>query len=203
MLPFTHALMAHRGGSLEFVENTLPAFRHAASLEADILEMDCQLTKDGQVVVFHDNYIDRMCGTGEKKTIGDFNYKELPPIQIPAHLKDKREVVDNPDSYKIPLFEQVLMEFPDCAMQVDVKHGPEELVIKTGDLIKKYNRERKTVCFSTFIVAAHISRSGAHFVTGSTICAESTLERVFRYSTITEEPFHPTCYVKSACGNST
>ena len=44
-LVFPVALMAHRGGSSEWIENTLPAFRSAAKLDVDILEMDCQMTR--------------------------------------------------------------------------------------------------------------------------------------------------------------
>jgi glycerophosphoryl diester phosphodiesterase len=76
-LPFAHALMSHRGGSLEFVENTLPAFRYSTNLNVDILEMDVQLTKDHEVVVFHDDDLMRMCGVRGRK-ISDFKYQDLP-----------------------------------------------------------------------------------------------------------------------------
>lgn len=36
-LPFPHTYMSHRGGSREWVENTLPGFRYSASINADIL----------------------------------------------------------------------------------------------------------------------------------------------------------------------
>ena len=54
---FPIAVYSHRGGPLEgFEENTLPAFRNSARLGVDLLELDVQMTRDGQVVVFHDRY---------------------------------------------------------------------------------------------------------------------------------------------------
>src|SRR6266508_5664464 len=56
---------AHRGGSLLWPENSLLAFRHAAALGADYLELDVHLSKDAQVVVIHDPTLDRTTtGTG-------------------------------------------------------------------------------------------------------------------------------------------
>jgi glycerophosphoryl diester phosphodiesterase len=137
--------MAHRGGSLEFVENTLPAFRHAANeLKVDLLELDCQLTSDGHAVIFHDNTLERMCGLANKK-ISDFTLEGLPRLKIPESLADKPHVTEDPDSTRIPRLEELLMEFPNYPMQIDVKDGPEELVFKVGELIKKYKREQQTV----------------------------------------------------------
>ncbi|KAJ3323283.1 hypothetical protein HDV06_002051 [Boothiomyces sp. JEL0866] len=106
-LPFPHTYMSHRGGSREWVENTMPGFRYSASIKADILD--------------------------------------LPKLIVPKDLLDKEEVVNNPDSYRIPLFETVLQEFPTSAMQIDCKNGPKELVIRVGKMIQEYKREHITV----------------------------------------------------------
>lgn len=142
-LPFKHELMSHRGGSREYVENTLPAFRHSVLLKVDLLEMDVQLTKDGHVVVFHDNTLERMCGVVGK--ISDYNYNDLPDLLIPVDLMNNPLVTKDPDSTKIPLFSKLLDEFPLYPMQIDVKHGNEELVVKVGNLIKSLKREHLTV----------------------------------------------------------
>ena len=52
-------VFAHRGASAYAPENTLAAFRLAEEQGADGIELDVQLTKDGQVVVIHDENIDR------------------------------------------------------------------------------------------------------------------------------------------------
>lgn len=145
-LPFKHSLMAHRGGADENVENTLPAFRHAASIQADILELDVHLTRDKQVVVFHDMYLGRMCGPEyANKRISDYNFDDLPTLAIPSALAHLKSVVNNPDSTKIPLLEQLFTEFPDCSMQIDVKLGSEELIVLVGKMILQAKREKQTV----------------------------------------------------------
>ncbi|MCP4643301.1 MAG: hypothetical protein GY851_22830 [bacterium] len=52
-------VIAHRGASAYAPENTMAAFRLAAEMEADWYELDCTLTKDGEVLVIHDGSIDR------------------------------------------------------------------------------------------------------------------------------------------------
>lgn len=52
-------LIAHRGGAGLRVENTLAAFEHAIELGADGAELDVHLSADGQVVVHHDEHLNR------------------------------------------------------------------------------------------------------------------------------------------------
>ena len=49
---------AHRGASAYCPENTLASFKKAYELHADLIELDVQLSKDGQIVVFHDFMLD-------------------------------------------------------------------------------------------------------------------------------------------------
>jgi len=68
-------IIAHRGGGAVKPENTLAAFKNAVELGADGVEFDVQLTKDGEVVVIHDELIDRtMSGSGLVK---DYTLAEL------------------------------------------------------------------------------------------------------------------------------
>ena len=53
------AVIAHRGASHDAPENTLAAFRLARDMGADWFELDCHLSRDGLVVVSHDNEIGR------------------------------------------------------------------------------------------------------------------------------------------------
>ncbi len=58
-------VIAHRGASGTSPENTLAAFRRAAELGADMIELDVQVTRDGAVVVIHDYTLERTTsGTG-------------------------------------------------------------------------------------------------------------------------------------------
>jgi len=55
-------VIAHRGASAYAPENTLAAFALAADMKADWFELDCTLTKDGEVIVIHDSDIERTTG---------------------------------------------------------------------------------------------------------------------------------------------
>lgn len=58
-------IAAHRGGALEAPENTIEAMRHAAQLGVEEVEIDLHLSADGQMMVHHDETLDRMTdGTG-------------------------------------------------------------------------------------------------------------------------------------------
>ena len=71
----TPLVWAHRGASGYAPENTLPAFKMAADMKADGVELDVQLTKDDVIVVCHDERIDRTSnGAGR---IADLTLSEL------------------------------------------------------------------------------------------------------------------------------
>lgn len=93
---FDHTMIAHRGlfdNESEAPENSLAAFRKAVDQGFGI-ELDVQLTKDGQLVVFHDFDLKRMCGIHKKLT--ELTYAETQQYV----LKNSVE--------KIPLFSDVL-----------------------------------------------------------------------------------------------
>lgn len=68
-------IIAHRGYSSEFPENTLASFAGAFDIGVDYIELDVQITKDGEIVVFHDTALSRI--TGKEGTISDYTYEEL------------------------------------------------------------------------------------------------------------------------------
>ena len=69
-------LWAHRGCSQRYPENTLLAFEKAAQLQELVgIELDIQLTKDGQIVVIHDEKVDRT--TDGSGWVRDFTLAEL------------------------------------------------------------------------------------------------------------------------------
>jgi len=68
-------IIAHRGASAYYPENTLPSFEAAIEMGADMVELDVQLTSDKEVVVFHDEKISR-CTDGRGK-IADYTLAEL------------------------------------------------------------------------------------------------------------------------------
>lgn len=68
-------IWAHRGASAYAPENTIPAFKLALQMGADGLELDVHLSKDGKLMVIHDNSVDRTTnGTGR---VSDLTCQEL------------------------------------------------------------------------------------------------------------------------------
>jgi glycerophosphoryl diester phosphodiesterase len=68
-------IIAHRGFSDAAVENTLPAFHLAVESGADGIELDLQLTRDGELCVFHDRDLRRLCG--DARAISACDYADL------------------------------------------------------------------------------------------------------------------------------
>ncbi|XP_068386948.1 lysophospholipase D GDPD1 isoform X3 [Eschrichtius robustus] len=64
--------ISHRGGAGENLENTMAAFQHAVTVGTDMLELDCHITKDEEVVVSHDENLKR--STGVNVNISDLKY---------------------------------------------------------------------------------------------------------------------------------
>ena len=77
-------VIAHRGNSSEYPENTLPAFESAAALKADLTELDYHTTADGIPVVLHDKTLDRT--TNAKKLWGG----EKLAVAVTPHLGEDR-----------------------------------------------------------------------------------------------------------------
>jgi len=73
-------IIAHRGASAERPENTLAAFRRAVALEADGIELDVQVTRDGVPVVFHDSSLRRLTGTAGH--IARKTWRELSALRV-------------------------------------------------------------------------------------------------------------------------
>jgi glycerophosphoryl diester phosphodiesterase len=71
---------AHRGYSLKAPENTLAAIRQAIDVGADWAEIDVQQTRDGEVVLLHDNDLKRM--TGDRRKPGELTLAELRKLDV-------------------------------------------------------------------------------------------------------------------------
>lgn len=108
--PTTVLAFAHRGGAfhpeIEGMENTLAAFRHAVALGYYYLETDVHVTRDGVLLAFHDDVLDRV--TDRKGPIADLSYGE-----VQGALIGGREGV--------PTLAALFDEFPDVRFNIDLK----------------------------------------------------------------------------------
>lgn len=80
-------IIAHRGASAYAPENTLAAFELAAEMNADGFELDCGLTKDGEIAIIHDDTIDRT--TDSTGRVEDFTLDELRRLDAGAWFGPK------------------------------------------------------------------------------------------------------------------
>ncbi len=95
--------IAHRGDHTEHWENTLEAFESAASLSADMVELDCKLTGDGQVIVLHDDTLARLWGVA--KPVKDLGWDEVSAIRRNGYrVPDLAEVLG---TVKLPVMVDV------------------------------------------------------------------------------------------------
>ena len=108
-------VLAHRGASLVRPENTLAAFRAAIEQGADGFELDVQLSRDGQLVVFHDISLERIAGRRER--ICDLSAKELRELDVGSHFGPPFR------GARMPLLEEVLAEFgPAVVVNIELKN---------------------------------------------------------------------------------
>ncbi len=73
-LPLPRAI-GHRGSAGTHPENTLESFRAAAAMGAEYIELDVHMTRDGEIVVSHDDHLARTCGL--ERTIREMTYAEV------------------------------------------------------------------------------------------------------------------------------
>ena len=93
-------VIAHRGASAYYPENTLVSFAAAISLGAGMVEFDVQLSRDGEVVVFHDEKLSR-CTNGRGK-LAAYTLAELKKLDAGKWFDEKFK------GEKIPTLKEVL-----------------------------------------------------------------------------------------------
>lgn len=105
-------IFAHRGASGDAPENTLEAFALAMEQGADGIELDVQLTKDGEVVVIHDETIDRV--SDHKGFVFEYTLAELKTFHFNNHMKGYKEAA-------IPTLKEVLELVKPGRMEVNIE----------------------------------------------------------------------------------
>ncbi|EAG5904742.1 glycerophosphodiester phosphodiesterase [Listeria monocytogenes] len=103
-------IIAHRGDTMNAVENTVEAIESAAKAGADYSEIDIQETKDHQFVVFHDMTLRRLAGNS--KRVADMTLKELQQTKVSSgsyssHIASFDEVIKVAKRNKIDLLVEV------------------------------------------------------------------------------------------------
>lgn len=135
---------AHRGFSWAAPENTDYAFMEAVKADADYIELDVQMTADGEVVVFHDSELERLSNGSGK--LSDRTYSELRALNAAGKFRNDP---DYGDAW-IMLLSEVLEKYgSEIMFNIEIKDvgNVSETARKTVDIIKKYGIE--DTCYVT------------------------------------------------------
>lgn len=82
-------IFGHRGAKAYYAENTLLSFEQAIAMGADGIELDIHSSKDGEIMVFHDFDLKRMCGVSG--ALSDYTKEELKSFKI-SYLYQVEEI---------------------------------------------------------------------------------------------------------------
>lgn len=137
--------IAHRGFKGKYPENTMLSFKKAIEVGADGIEFDVQLTKDNEVVIIHDETLDRT--TDGKGYLKDYTLDEIKKLN--ASICFEKEFGFN----DIPTLEEyfIMVGNEDIISNIELKNsifpyeGMEE---KVCDLISRYDMESKVIISS-------------------------------------------------------
>lgn len=142
-------VLGHRGIAAHYPENTVPSFEAAIRLGVDLIEFDVNMTRDGALVVIHDNTIDRTSDhTGRTR---DYTLKELKSFDFSYLFPEFRGV-------QIPTLREVLQlasEAPDTLLlNVEIKDLEHETVDQTVQMLHAFDLAERSViaCFDAEII---------------------------------------------------
>lgn len=132
---FPRLCYGHRGAPAERPENTIEGFQYALDCGVDALETDVHMTRDGHIVVHHDDTGLRSCGVA-------LNIRDSTLQQVQQW--DAGYGYSAPDGTRpfagkgiqIPTLEAVLEQFPDTFFNVDIKQPTPAMVVPTMVLLK-------------------------------------------------------------------
>ncbi len=141
--------LAHRGGAALAPENTMLAFQNALAVGADVLELDVRASRDGELVVIHDETVDRT-------TDGSGKVAEMTLAQLQALDAGYRYSPDNGHSFpyrgrgiKIPTLREVLTAFPDARVNIEIKQATPPIEEAVARLIEETGAQDRVLVVSS------------------------------------------------------
>ncbi|MCF7826585.1 MAG: hypothetical protein K9M55_08025 [Candidatus Marinimicrobia bacterium] len=101
-----YLLFGHRGSPKHEPENTIPSFQRAIADGCNAIELDVHRTRDGHLIVFHDDTLERTSnGTGR---VAEHTLTELQALNAASHWEDRNE--------HIPTLKAVIQALPDTTV---------------------------------------------------------------------------------------
>ncbi len=127
---------AHRGASEYVPENTMLAFSLGITMGANGIETDVQKSKDGVLILFHDDTLDRV--TGKSGSVSDYTLSELKSFSV-----NKNGILD-----KIVTLEEFLIAFAKKKIHFAIELKSSGFGEEVVDMIKRYNAQNYSVITS-------------------------------------------------------
>lgn len=140
--------LAHRGASAIAPENTIEAFRLGLGEGGALgLEMDAHLTRDGEVVVIHDDTVDRTTdGTG---FVRDMTLEELRRLDAGHTFSpDGKSFPYRGKRLRVPTLREVYERFPEAAVNVELKEDQSGIQERVLGIIEEFGAEERTLVAS-------------------------------------------------------
>ena len=141
-------VIAHQGGDGLWPGDTLYAFEKAVELGVDVLEMDAHITRDGQIVLMHDEEVDRTTdGTGliEEMTLAELK-------QLDAAYKWSNDGGQTfpyrGQGIRVPTLEELFQKFPQMRYVIEIKLTENPIEGPLCDLIRAHNMQDKVMVAS-------------------------------------------------------
>lgn len=141
-------ILGHRGARAYFAENTLLSFENAINQGADGIELDIHLSKDGQIMVFHDFTLDRMCGVNG----AIYEYTEEALKKLKVQFKNQYEAIPTLEEVLILLTSLQEKMHKNLILNVEFKAGGDfykNIEQSTLDLCNRY-LPKEQVIYSSF-----------------------------------------------------
>lgn len=136
-------MVAHRGLSSLYPQNSVPAFEAAAEYGFDGYEFDIHTTKDGKWVVIHDNTVDAMTdGTGE---VNSFTFEEIRKLKL-----DSGNGIENYENLLIPTLEEALDIFAEHGIipVIEIKNCDVQYLPDLKETLESYGLSDKAIIIS-------------------------------------------------------
>jgi len=151
-------IIAHRGGAMESTENTIAAFQRAFKIGADGIETDIRLTRDGVVVVYHDDYFGRVEGLPQAqrtRLVSDMTYAELTAQTLIP-------VGEDTGGRRVPMLNDLLAQVHGPLLNIELKRCAkfDDLVKKTIAILKGYGELDRIVLEAPDLDTAKKLRKG-------------------------------------------
>lgn len=139
----------HRGAKDLFPENTLLSFEKAIEMGVDMLEMDINVTRDGELIVMHDLTVDRT--TDGSGTIREMSLSQIKTLDAGIRFAPEFKGLSVPTFAE---FCQLMTQHKDILLNVEIKDKTEECVDKTIALLARHGLVERCVftCFDADII---------------------------------------------------